>query len=258
MLKRIIYAGDSTVTFNHIATYPQTGLSQGLSLYLKDDVFVRSFAINGRSTKSFIDQGRLDEIVGYLEEGDFFFIQFGHNDAKKEDPERYTDPDTDFKSNLKKFIVVAKMRGALPVLITPIARRLFDDEGHFLTGSHGKYPQAMIELAKEEGVPCIDMTSVTEAYLTSLGDYPSRHLYVYPKDNSHLMPEGAMVMAGFLADGLMRLGAPYADLLIDRNAKVIDEDLVEAKDPYMVLGDARMLKNVKGNMDVSFTYEKQD
>ena len=56
-MDRIIYLGDSTVTYNHIATWPQTGLSQGLLLYLKDDVFVRSFAINGRSTKSFIDQG---------------------------------------------------------------------------------------------------------------------------------------------------------------------------------------------------------
>ena len=74
-MERIIYLGDSTVTYNHIATWPQTGLSQGLLLYLKDDVFVRSFAINGRSTKSFIDQGRLAAADAYIEPGDFVFIQ---------------------------------------------------------------------------------------------------------------------------------------------------------------------------------------
>ena len=66
-MKRIIYLGDSTVTWNHIATYPQTGLSQGLLWYIKDDVFIRSFAINGRSTKSFIDQGRLEQAKNYIE-----------------------------------------------------------------------------------------------------------------------------------------------------------------------------------------------
>ena len=66
-MKRIIYLGDSTVTWNHIATYPQTGLSQGLLWYLKDDVFVRSFAVNGRGTKSFIEQGRLQEAETFIQ-----------------------------------------------------------------------------------------------------------------------------------------------------------------------------------------------
>ena len=82
-MKRIIWLGDSTVTFNKISTYPQTGLSQGLLLYLKDDVFLRSFAINGRSTKSFIEQGRLSAADSYIDEGDLVFIQFAHNDEKK-------------------------------------------------------------------------------------------------------------------------------------------------------------------------------
>ena len=102
-MARIIYAGDSTVTFNKIATYPQMGLSQGLLLYLKDEVVLRSFAINGRSTKSFIDQGRLAQIDAYLQdkgsEEDFLFIQFGHNDEKQSDAARYAAAFTDYKDN---------------------------------------------------------------------------------------------------------------------------------------------------------------
>ena len=104
---KIVYAGDSTVAFNKIYTYPQTGMSQGLLLYLKDEVGMKSFAVNGRSTKSFIDQGRLEKIDKVLEKGDFLLIQFGHND-EKDDPLRHTDPFTTYQENLMKFIETAR------------------------------------------------------------------------------------------------------------------------------------------------------
>lgn len=223
-MKRIIWLGDSTVTFNKISTYPQTGLSQGLLLYLKDDVFLRSFAINGRSTKSFIEQGRLEAADAYIEAGDLVFIQFAHNDEKKEDTLRYTDPDTTFKENLKKMIAVARKHGAYPVLFTPIARRLFDAEGKFLSGSHGLYPVKIRETAVEEDVPLVDLTRDTEKYLAAIGDFPSRPLYVFPKDNSHLQMQGAVVYAGFIADALQSFGSPYADVLVARDAKTVDDD----------------------------------
>ena len=84
-MERILYAGDSTVAFNKINTYPQTGMSQALPLYLKDDIQVLSFAKNGRSTKSFIAEGRLAAIERELKEGDYLFVQFGHNDAKPDE-----------------------------------------------------------------------------------------------------------------------------------------------------------------------------
>ena len=95
-MERILYAGDSTVAFNKINTYPQTGMSQALPLYLKDNIQVISFAKNGRSTRSFIAEGRLAAIEKELKKGDYLFVQFGHNDSKA-DEARHTDPDTDFK-----------------------------------------------------------------------------------------------------------------------------------------------------------------
>ena len=256
-MQRIIYAGDSTVTFNHIATYPQTGLSQGLSLYVKDDVFIRSFAINGRSTKSFIDQGRLEEIDNYLMPGDFLFIQFGHNDEKMSDPLRYADPHTEYRENLKKFVETARRHEAIPVIISPIARRLFDAEGKFLPGSHGEYPEACRIVAEETGTAFVEMTKVSEDYIAMLGDFASRPLYVYPKDNSHLQMQGAVVMGGFLADGLLKLGSPYSNLLVSRDAKVVDEDKAPAVLPYMVQEKGEAFCDPTLNLD-AFKNEKQD
>lgn len=208
----VYYIGDSTVARNNIHSYPQTGMSQGLHLYLKETVRIESHAKNGRSTKSFLDEGRFAPVEAAMRPGDFLFIQFGHNDEKA-DEARHTDPDTTFRQNLTLFVDAAKKAGACPVLITPIARRLFDEAGNFLPGSHGVYPSAVKAAAAEAGVPVIDLTSATEAFLARLGDEPSKPLFVWPKDNTHLKPEGAVTMAGFLAEGLKALGSPYADLV---------------------------------------------
>ena len=206
------YIGDSTVARNNIHSYPQTGMSQGLPLYLKESVRVVSYAKNGRSTKSFLDEGRFAPVEAAMQPGDFLFIQFGHNDEKP-DEARHTDPDTTFQENLHLFIRAARQTGAYPVLLTPIARRLFDEKGNFLHGSHGDYPAAMKQAAADAGVPVIDLTAVTEAFLAALGDEASKPLFVWPVDNTHLKYEGAVKMAGFVAEGLRALGGIYADLL---------------------------------------------
>lgn len=208
----VYYIGDSTVARNNIHSYPQTGMSQGLFLYLKETVRVESHAKNGRSTKSFLDEGRFVPVAQAMGPGDFLFIQFGHNDEKP-DEARHTDPDTTFQENLHLFIRTAKEAGAYPVLITPIARRLFDANGSFLPGSHGAYPEAVKKAAQDAGIPVIDLTAVTETFLARLGDEPSKPLFMWPKDNTHLKPDGAVKMAGFLAEGLKQLGSPYCDLL---------------------------------------------
>lgn len=208
----VYYIGDSTVARNNIHSWPQTGMSQGLSLYLKEAVRIESHAKNGRSTKSFLDEGRFAPVEKAMKPGDFLFIQFGHNDEKP-DKARHTDPDTTFRQNLLLFVDAAKKAGAYPVLLSPIARRLFDGEGNFLPGSHGPYPEAVKAAAAQASVPVIDLTAATEAFLAELGDEPSRPLFVWPRDNTHLKPEGAVKMAGFLAEGLKALGSPYADLL---------------------------------------------
>lgn len=211
-MTKIYYIGDSTVAFNKIHTYPQTGMSQGLPLYLKDGVQVISLAKNGRSTKSFLDEGLFTPARQGMEPGDFLLIQFGHND-EKDDPARHTDPNGSFRVNLRYFIREARKRGAFPVLITPIARRLFDEKGDFRPGSHGPYPEAVRQVGIEQNVPVADLTALTESFLAELGDELSKPLFVWPKDNTHLKAEGAVRMAGFLAAELERFGGVYADLL---------------------------------------------
>lgn len=212
-MKTIYYIGDSTVAWNTIHTYPQTGMSQGLLLYLKREVQLICLAKNGRSTKSFLEEGRLEPVKAHIQPGDFLFIQFGHNDNKP-DPARYTDPETTFRDNLRIFIRTARQAGAYPVLITPIARRRFDEQGRFLPGSHEGYPDAIRQVGREEAVPVADLTALTESWLPQVGDEPSRAYFMWPKDNTHLRPEGAVKMAGFLAEELERMGEPYRELLV--------------------------------------------
>ena len=137
----IFWAGDSTVQYNDILTFPQTGIGQVMNLFLKPEVRVENHAKNGRSTKSFIDESRLTPIYDKITAGDFLFIQFGHNDEKKNDPERYTDPHSDYMVNLEKFVNAARNKGAWPVFITPLERRCFIDEEHLDIGEHTDYVQ---------------------------------------------------------------------------------------------------------------------
>lgn len=224
----IFWAGDSTVKQNDITTYPQTGIGQAMQLYVKREVRIDNHAENGRSTKSFIDESRLPAIYDKITEGDFLFIQFGHNDEKKEDPARYTEPFSDFKVNLEKFINVARNKKAHPVLITPLERRCFVDREHLGLGEHTDYVAAMKQTAEELKVPVIDLYSMSRAELKKAGAEKSKEWYMhllpgqypaYPEglstDNTHLKYEGAVVYAGCVARGLKELGGIYSDLLAE-------------------------------------------
>lgn len=211
-MSKVFYIGDSTVQLNKIDTYPQTGMSQVLQLYLAEDAQVVPHGKNGRSTKSFLEEGRFQPVQKAMKAGDFLLIQFGHNDEKA-DVLRHTEPFGSYQENLRFFIREARKAGAYPVLVTPIARRLFDEGGCFLPGSHGQYPQAMRQLGESEQVPVADLTAMTETFLAELGDEASRPLFVWPVDNTHLKYDGAVKMAGFLAKELERFGPPYSDLL---------------------------------------------
>ena len=226
-MRKIYWAADSTVQTNDITTYPQTGMGQVLSLYLKDDVEVRNHAKNGRSTKSFIDEGRLQAIDELIGEGDFLFIQFGHNDEKDQDPTRYTEPYSTYMENLAIYIDVARKHGAYPVLITPLERRCFMENGHLGMGAHSDYVAGMKQTATNLNVPLIDLYSMSRAELKRAGEEESRNWYMnfdaglYPNymegkvDNTHLRYAGAVLYAGLVAKGLKELGGIYADLLIE-------------------------------------------
>lgn len=225
-MARIYYAADSIVAQKNIFTYPETGIGQMLPLYLKRSVHLQNHAENGRSTKSFIDESRLAAIYNDLREGDFLFIQFGHNDEKQADPNRYTEAYGDYQVNLEKFINVARNRKAYPVLITPLCRRQFDENGKLLD-THGEYPEAMRRVGEKLDVPVIDLCSLSFQAVAKAGDEQSKKWFMnfpaglyenYPEgkeDNSHLRPEGAMLFAGMLANELKKLGGIYAELLLE-------------------------------------------
>lgn len=229
-MTKLYYAGDSIVAQKNIFTYPETGIGQMLPLYLKRSVFVLNHAENGRSTKSFIDESRLAAIYNDIREGDFLFIQFGHNDEKQADPNRYTEAFGDYAVNLEKFVNVARNRNAHPVLITPLCRRQFDENGRLLD-THGNYPEAMRQTAKKLDVPLIDLCSLSFRAVSEAGDEASRQWFmnfpadVYPNfpegksDNSHLRPEGALFFAGIIAEELRKLGGIYAELLLEEPEK---------------------------------------
>lgn len=221
----IYWAGDSTVQFNNIFSYPQTGIGQVMPMFLKRDIKVDNRAVNGRSTKSFIDEFRLAYIYDNITEGDFLFIQFGHNDEKINDPARYTRPEFEFCENLTKFVNVARNKKANPVFITPLERRCFDENGVLGPCTHEEYTRAMISLGEKLGVPVIDLTSKSRNTLLKSGPEKTKEWYMhlpagkydnFPEgltDNTHLKFKGAMTYAELIAEGLKELGGIYEQLL---------------------------------------------
>lgn len=225
-MRTIYWASDSTVQYNDILTFPQTGMGQVLNLFLKPDVIVSNHAKNGRSTKSFIDESRMVPIYDRITEGDFLFIQFGHNDEKINDPTRYTDPEGEYRVNLEKFVNVARNKKAFPVFITPLERRCFLEDGTLGPGEHGPYVAAMKKTAEQLNVPLIDLNEKSRREMVKAGVEETKKWYmhlpanVYPAypegltDNTHLQYEGAVHYAGCIAEGLKELGGIYSDILL--------------------------------------------
>jgi lysophospholipase L1-like esterase len=216
--------GDSTMAdYGEKDTDPAAlrGWGQLLQGYFRDDVKVRDLAVSGRSTKSYIDEGRWAEVLEQLKPGDYLFIQFGHNDEKREDPKRFTNPLTGYRHNLERFVTESRARGAIPILFSPLTRRHFNDKG-VLEDTHGLYPLVAREVARDLDVPFIDLQLRTEEMILEAGVAGSKRLFHriapgvdprYPdgfQDNTHLSIEGARLVAGFAVDGLKRLDVPLA------------------------------------------------
>jgi lysophospholipase L1-like esterase len=198
---------------------PYRGWGQLLSSFFDDGVAVHNFAVNGRSTKSFIDEGKWAAVAAQLHRGDYLLIQFGHNDEKKEDSTRYTDPHGSYRRNLERFVREARAKGATPVLFTSIVRRSFDAKGT-LKATHGDYPQATRDVARELDVPLVDLEQTTGALVSSFGPTRSTSLFgyvdpgkneMYPeglKDDTHLSLAGATAVAKLAAEGLRATNLP--------------------------------------------------
>ncbi len=196
---RLFIAGDSTAAEYGPERAPQAGWGQALQSYLDPARFeVRNHAKGGRSTRSFIDEGRLDAMGRELRRGDVLLIQFGHNDAKFEDRTRYTDPDSDYPRMLMRYVQVARDHGATPVLVTPVARLLYDFGS--LLDTHARYTLAMQQLATREHVALIDLNDRSMRWIRALGEQGARPYFLFvpeqkKADGTHFSVAGANAVA---------------------------------------------------------------
>ncbi|MFN2744756.1 rhamnogalacturonan acetylesterase [Bacillus sp. z60-18] len=214
---QLFLAGDSTVSDYDASVAPRAGWGQKIGEYVKPGLLVRNEAASGRSSKSFIEEGRLEKILKQIRGGDYLFVQFGHNDQKPD--ERHTDPFGTFKVYLGRYVDSARRKNANPVLITPVARRAFDNQG-CLTDTHGDYPDAVRELASELQTPLIDLALKSGRLLQSLGPEASKKLFLwlepgehpnYPdgvSDNTHFSEYGAGEIAKLVVQGAREAGLP--------------------------------------------------
>jgi lysophospholipase L1-like esterase len=232
---RIFMAGDSTMAdkplyraFTDSVTqekYEEENLERGwgqlLPTYFNDKVEIHNHARNGRSTRTFIGEGRWKTLIDSLQKGDYVIIQFGHNDQSKEKIDRYTSPE-DYKRNLENFVADVRAKEATPILCTPVMRRRFDTLGNFYD-VHGVYPVLVRQVASEQQVLLADMHRSTEKLLREYGEEKSKALFLHisagiyrslphgKTDNTHFNEQGATIVAALFVEDLKALR--LADLL---------------------------------------------
>jgi lysophospholipase L1-like esterase len=199
--------GDSTMANkDNPDKNPEHGWGQVLPQFLTTGIEVQNHAMNGRSSKSFRTEGRWDKVEKQLKKGDFVVIQFGHNDQKIKDSTKFTNPFTQYRANLERYVNETRAKGATPILMTSIVRRNFTENG-VLVDTHKEYPLVVRMVANDLKVPFVDMQLLTEQMEISYGPENSKKLHLhfaegenpyYPKgkaDDTHLSKLGAETVA---------------------------------------------------------------
>ena len=231
----IFMIGDSTMANKKLdGGNPERGWGMVLPGFFSEDIKIDNHAANGRSSKSFISEGRWAKVISKVKKGDYVFIQFGHNDEKA-DSIRHTEPGTTFDDNLRRYVNETRAKGGIPVLFNSIVRRNFvqpkdasitkdirrtsgekeqPKEGTVLFDTHGAYLDSPRNVAKELGVTFIDMNKITHDLVQGLGPVESKKLFMFvepnqvpafPKgreDNTHLNVYGARTIAGLAVDAI--------------------------------------------------------
>ncbi|MFM6975542.1 MAG: rhamnogalacturonan acetylesterase [Sphingobacteriaceae bacterium] len=206
----VYIVGDSTASIKKPAAFPETGWGMELGTFFDSEVKVDNRAVNGRSTKSFINENKWQAVLDQLAPGDFVLIQFGHNDEKLDKPEIGTTL-AEYKTYLIRYVSETRAKKANPILLTPIARRNFKNGE--LKDTHMGYPDVVRKVADSLHVPFIDMQVKTAKLLTETGEEASKKLFNfvepghpnYPEgkqDNTHLSLEGAKQVAALVAEGI--------------------------------------------------------
>ncbi|MDO3386453.1 rhamnogalacturonan acetylesterase [Gilvimarinus sp. SDUM040013] len=220
---QVFMAGDSTMSIKLEKDYPETGWGVPFSIFFDEQVSVHNFAKNGRSTRTFREEGLWQQIMDGVKSDDFVFIQFGHNDQSEHKKDRYTPPEA-YKYNLRRFISEARSRGARPILMTPVTRRYFTTKG-VIEPTHRGYDDLVREVAQAEQVPFIDMEKVTRHYFTAMGDEASklRFMHIAPDlhpnypigvtDDTHFNHLGAREVAQLVLRELKAMQHPLAQRL---------------------------------------------
>ena len=181
---------------------PDFGWGQVLPELAREKTGIFNYAKGGRSTRTFLSEGRWEELLNNTDSGDWVLIQFGHNDAAFEKPERYTAP-IDYEANLRRFIGDVRAQKANPVLITPVIRRHFDDEGK-LRDVHGIYPSLVRKVSEDLDVPLIDLFESSSNYILELGVQESINLFVHIGPGEHdCCPEGRIDNTHFTRRGAL-------------------------------------------------------
>lgn len=234
----VFMIGDSTMANKPLKDENQErGWGQMLPMMLQGKIRVDNHAVNGRSSRSFINEGRWDKVIEKMGKGDYLIIEFGHNDEKPGE-KRHTDPGSTFDDNLRMFAQKALEKGATPILMNSIVRRNFpalvtekaedrDDnpptavgptknkeEGDILVDTHGAYLISPRTVAAELGTPFVDLNALTHSLVQSLGREKSKELFMWIPantykfcpdgkiDNTHLNIYGGKVVAAIAAKAI--------------------------------------------------------
>lgn len=221
MKNKLFIAGDSTAAQKSGEAKPETGWGEKISSLLSSEIEVRNYAQNGRSTKSFILEGRLSQIANEIGPGDFLLVQFGHNDQKLDTPIG-TRPYGDYQDNLTQFVEVARAKKAYPLLLTSVTRRDYLTDNRLNPKTLGDYPAAMLALGTKLGIPVIDAYRQTQDYYGRLGMEETKKLHLhleegqhpnYPaglSDNTHFNDYGAYRIAQLIAGAIKMAEHPLS------------------------------------------------
>jgi lysophospholipase L1-like esterase len=219
--QRIVIASDSTAAPYGPDRMPQMGWGMVLKCSLTPNVEVVNLARGGRSTKTYLEEGLWSVLLAGLKRGDTVLIQFGHNDADTKKIIRFTDPNGAYDVNLRRFVGDVRTAGATPVLVTPIARWMWEDGKP--KDAHGPYAATIHRVAADMKVPLVDLDADMMAAQQARGQLASRGLYLfytvndhvarYPEgisDDTHINEQGARLAAALVATRLKGLGLPLS------------------------------------------------
>lgn len=199
-LPTLYLAGDSTVTDQALA--PSASWGQMLPRFFAPDIAIANHAESGETLKSFVTELRFDKLLSTLRAGDWVMIQFGHNDQKAQWPQTYVEAATTYRSWLRVYLAEVRRRGATPILVTSPERRNFDAAGH-IVNSHGDYPQAVRDVAREEGVALVDLHDMSRRFYEALGPALAARAFADEgRDKTHHDEYGAYSLARMVVEGL--------------------------------------------------------